>query len=44
MPRTVYALLVGIDEYPQPIPKLYGCVNDINEFEAYLTYVPHIRP
>ncbi len=36
MPRTVYALLVGIDQYPPPIPMLSGCVNDINEFEAYL--------
>ena len=36
MPRTVYALLVGIDQYPPPIPMLSGCANDINEFEAYL--------
>jgi len=40
MPRTVYALLVGIDQYPPslhpPIPTLSGCVNDINEIEVYL--------
>ncbi|WZO96077.1 caspase family protein [Isosphaeraceae bacterium EP7] len=34
--RTVYALLVGIDEYPHPNPKLRGCVNDIDVFADYL--------
>lgn len=37
MPRTVYALLVGIDCYPEPIPPLRGCVNDIERIEALLT-------
>jgi tetratricopeptide (TPR) repeat protein len=36
MPRTIYALLVGIDDYPSPIPRLQGCVNDIEAFAAYL--------
>jgi len=34
--RAFYALLVGIDDYPSPIPKLRGCVNDINAFANYL--------
>ena len=36
MPRTLYALLVGIDQYKPPIPRLYGWINDIDEIEAYL--------
>jgi len=36
MARNLYALLVGINEYPEGVPALYGCVNDINAFEAYL--------
>jgi hypothetical protein len=36
MTRTLRALLVGIDEYPSPIPRLRGCVNDIEAFAAYL--------
>ncbi|MER9947173.1 caspase family protein [Mesorhizobium sp. M0047] len=36
MERTIYALLVGIDDYPLPIPKLQGCVNDIGELKQYL--------
>ena len=34
--RTLYALLVGIDRYPEPIPQLYGCVNDIKRMQEYL--------
>ena len=34
--RTLYALLVGIDRYPEPIPRLYGCVNDIKRMQEYL--------
>jgi Caspase domain len=37
MSRTIYALLVGIDDYPAPIPSLRGCVNDLDAFAAYLT-------
>lgn len=36
MSRTVYALLVGIDRYPWPIPPLRGCVNDIHAIEMLL--------
>ena len=37
MSRNLYALLVGIDAYPEGVPQLYGAVNDINAFEAYLS-------
>ena len=37
MSRQIYALLVGIDQYPNPIPTLQGCVNDIEAFAEYLT-------
>ncbi|MFP4120706.1 MAG: caspase family protein [Coleofasciculus sp.] len=51
MSRHLYALLVGINEYPKPISSLSGCVNDINAVEEYLKeriaqpdgYKPHIR-
>ncbi|HET8950015.1 MAG TPA: caspase family protein [Solirubrobacteraceae bacterium] len=32
----VRALLVGIDAYPDPVPRLHGCVADITAFEALL--------
>jgi hypothetical protein len=35
--RNVYALLVGIDAYPAPVPALSGCRNDIEAIEALLT-------
>ena len=31
------ALLVGIDKYPDGIPSLRGCVNDVNRFKSVLT-------
>ena len=34
--RTVRGLLVGIDRYVSPVPKLSGCVNDVRSFESYL--------
>jgi len=34
--RKIYALLVGIDNYPSPVPSLRGCVNDISSIETYL--------
>src|SRR5687768_6900193 len=34
--RTVYALLVGIDDYEPPVPRLNGCVNDIRTVERIL--------
>lgn len=36
MSRTIYALLVGIDEYQPPVSPLKGCVNDINAMETFL--------
>ena len=33
--KTIYALLMGIDQYPSPIPSLRGCVNDIEAVESY---------
>jgi len=37
MARKLFALLVGIDDYPPPIPPLRGCVNDNDAFAAYLS-------
>jgi len=37
MSRSINALLVAIDDYPNPVPKLRGCVNDIDAFAAYLS-------
>lgn len=36
MGQTLYALLVGINDYPQPVPKLSGCVNDVNAIATLL--------
>lgn len=36
MVRTVYALLVGIDNYPSPVPGLNGCVNDVERMRSWL--------
>src|SRR5438046_2170520 len=41
MPRTVHALLVGIDDYPQPIPPLHGCGNDVDRIQALLEQRAH---
>lgn len=38
MKHKIYALLVGIDEYPDPIPSLEGCVNDISAIAEYLEH------
>ena len=50
MTYNIYGLLVGIDEYPSPVPCLNGCVNDILEIQDYLQgrvatdgYQLHIR-
>ncbi len=32
----LYALLVGIDAYPPPVPALRGCVNDVSAFAETL--------
>src|ERR1039457_3855811 len=36
MPR-LYALLVGINDYPPEVGKLAGCLNDVDHFHAHLT-------
>jgi len=36
MSQTLYGLLVGINDYPEPIPKLTGCVNDVNAIASFL--------
>jgi hypothetical protein len=36
MSRTVYALLVGIDQYRPPIRSLRGCANDVRAIQALL--------
>jgi pimeloyl-ACP methyl ester carboxylesterase len=36
MPRKVYALFVGIDEYASPVRPLHGCVNDIQRMKTLL--------
>ncbi len=36
MTRTIYALLVGIDDYPSPVTPLKGCVNDIERMHTLL--------
>ena len=35
--RNIYALLVGIDQYPPSVSSLEGCVNDIHAIAAYLS-------
>ena len=35
--HDVYALLVGIDDYPAPVPALSGCRNDIEAIKALLS-------
>src|SRR5271169_3258607 len=35
-PPTVYALIVGVDDYPPPLPALRGCVADARAIEALL--------
>lgn len=37
MATTVYALLVGINDYPIDHHKLSGCLNDVQAIETYLT-------
>ncbi|MBE9008647.1 caspase family protein [Pseudanabaenaceae cyanobacterium LEGE 13415] len=36
MSRHIYALLVGIDEYSDPVRPLMGCVNDVTAIKDYL--------
>ncbi|QAY72074.1 hypothetical protein ET445_00730 [Agromyces protaetiae] len=37
MGKRVFALLVGIDEYPDPVPRLAGCKNDVDAIESLLS-------
>ncbi|MEX1027242.1 MAG: caspase family protein [Candidatus Paceibacterota bacterium] len=37
MPRDIYALLVGINDYAPHVGKLNGCLNDVDHFHDYLT-------
>src|SRR5262245_30860281 len=37
MSPRVYALLVGINDYPSQVGKLAGCLNDVDHFCAYLS-------
>jgi Caspase domain/Lecithin:cholesterol acyltransferase len=37
MGTRVYALLVGINDYPPEVGKLAGCLNDVDHFHAYLS-------
>ena len=34
--KQYYSLLVGINDYPAPISKLYGCLKDLDQVEGYL--------
>jgi pimeloyl-ACP methyl ester carboxylesterase len=36
MPRTTYALLVGINAYAPEVGRLSGCLNDVDHFENWL--------
>ncbi len=36
MSTRVFALLVGINDYPAGVPKLSGCLNDVEHFRGYL--------
>ena len=36
MSHRIFALLVGINDYTQPVSKLYGCVNDVDNLQNYL--------
>ncbi len=35
MPRTIYSILIGINDYP-PHYQLFGCVSDVQKVEQYL--------
>jgi hypothetical protein len=41
--KNVYALLVGVNAYKPPVPRLKGCVADIEAVLAYLKAMPGIR-
>ena len=37
MANTLYALFVGINDYPPEVGRLAGCLNDVDHLHAYLT-------
>jgi hypothetical protein len=37
MSTRVYALLVGINDYPSDVGKLAGCLNDVDRLHGYLS-------
>ena len=41
--KKVFALLIGIDEYPSPVPALKGCKKDVDLFEDYLRELPGVE-
>lgn len=34
--KNLYVLLVGVNDYAAPLPKLKGCIKDIDQIESYL--------
>ncbi len=34
--KNLFVLLVGINDYAAPLPRLNGCIKDINQIEGYL--------
>lgn len=42
--KPIYALLVGIDEYNSPVPKLSGSKKDVNKIKNYLEQNYNDRP
>ncbi len=36
MPKDIYALLVGINDYSPDVGRLTGCLNDVDHFQDYL--------
>lgn len=41
--KKIYALLVGINDYAEPIPKLSACENDVEKVKAYLEGVEGVE-
>ena len=42
--KKVYALLAGINDYRQPIPKLRGCLHDVAQVKSYLEQTEELDP
>lgn len=41
--KNVYALLVGVNAYAPPVPRLKGCVADVEAVQAYLKALPAVK-